>query len=115
MRTINIQIGQKNFKGKIFDNSAGNAFISLLPLTLDMADLNGNEKYSYLSEKLPVNSQSINQIKTGDLMLFGSECFVLFYEDFNTSYRYTKIGYIENSEKLKNILGNKNVEIKFNL
>ncbi len=115
MRTINIQIGEKNFKGKIFDNSAGNAFISLFPLTLNMSDLNNNEKYSYLSEKLPVNSQNVHQITIGDLMLFGSECLVLFYENFNTSYRYTKIGYIENPEKLKNALGNRNIEIKFNL
>ena len=115
MRAINIQIGEKNFKGKIFDTSAGSAFIKLFPLTLNMSDLNNNEKYSYLSEKLPMNSQNVNQIKAGDLMLFGSECLVLFYENFNTSYRYTKLGYIENPELLKNVLGNKDVKIKFNL
>lgn len=115
MRTINIQIDEKNFKGKIFDTSIGSAFIKLFPLTLNMSDLNNNEKYSYLSEKLPMNSQNISQIKAGDLMLFGSECIVLFYKNFNTSYRYTKLGYIENPELLKNVLGNKNVRIKFNL
>lgn len=113
MTEINIQIGDNYFKGKIFDTPTGESFLNQLPLSIEMSDLNNNEKYSYLPNKLPVNSQYVERIKTGDLMLFGSECLVLFYEDFNTSYRYTKIGHVENPENLKKVLGRKDVEISF--
>ena len=33
-------------------------------------------------------------------MLFGSNCLVIFYKTFNTSYSYTKIGHIENMPDL---------------
>lgn len=115
MTTINIQVGDRYFKGKIFDTPAGNSFLNQLPLSLSMSDLNSNEKYCYLPERLPANSQNIDRIKTGDLMLFGSECLVLFYENFNTPYRYTKLGYVENPENLKNVLGRDDIQINFNL
>ena len=95
IKTINMQIGNKNFTIKLFDNNAAQNLITQLPLTLDMKELNGNEKYSYLPKKLPADSQNISEIKAGDLMLFGSDCLVLFYKNFHTSYSYTKIGYIE--------------------
>lgn len=48
IKTINMQIGNKNFTIKLFDNNAAQNLITQLPLTLDMKELNGNEKYSYL-------------------------------------------------------------------
>ena len=30
-------------------------------------------------------------------MLFGSDCLVHFFEDFSTSYSYTRIGHIEDA------------------
>ena len=47
-------------------------------------------------------------------MLYGSDCIVIFYKDFETSYKYTKLGYIEDKEKLSEILKNNNeVKITF--
>lgn len=37
-----------------------------LPMTLNMEELNGNEKYYYLGEGLPKNSESIDRIRTGE-------------------------------------------------
>lgn len=82
-------------------------------MTLSMDDLHQNEKYHYLNKSLPTNSESIGTIEAGDLMLFGNNCIVLFYETFTTSYQYTRIGYLENIDGLKEILGNKSVEITF--
>ena len=44
-------------------------------------------------------------------MLYGSDCLVLFYDSFSTSYSYTKIGYLDNPEGLKNIVGNGTVNV----
>ena len=63
-------------------------------MELEMNELNGNEKYYYLDESLPVNPYSPNTIGKGDIMLFGSSCLVIFYDNFNTSYSYTRIGKI---------------------
>ncbi|WP_197730056.1 cyclophilin-like fold protein [Fusobacterium ulcerans] len=115
IKTINMQIGNKNFTIKLFDNNAAQNLITQLPLTLDMKELNGNEKYSYLPKKLPADSQNISEIKAGDLMLFGSDCLVLFYKNFHTSYSYTKIGYIENIDELTAALGNRNIKVKLNI
>lgn len=60
-----------------------------------MSELNGNEKYYYFEETLPSNATQIGTIQTGDIMLYGSDCLVLFYDTFSTSYRYTRIGKID--------------------
>lgn len=78
-----------------------------------MNELNGNEKYFYLDESLPVNTYSPNTIEKGDIMLFGSSCLVIFYENFNTSYSYTRIGKINNANNLDIILGNNDATVTF--
>ena len=45
---ILIQIGSKSFEAQLEDNATAQAFVQMLPLTLQMEELNGNEKYSYL-------------------------------------------------------------------
>ena len=82
------------------DNSTVSALIKLLPLDITMNDLNSNEKYVYLDESLPTNTYSPKHIETGDVMLFGDNCLVIFYESFDTSYSYSKIGHINNLPKL---------------
>ena len=42
-------------------------------------------------------------------MLFGSDCLVIFYDSFETEFRYTKIGHIDNLGDLEN--GNVDVSI----
>ncbi len=57
------------------------------------SELNGNEKYAYLDDSLPVGRSARATIaRAGDIMLFGDDCLVLFYETFSSSYRYTRIG-----------------------
>lgn len=46
-------------------------------------------------------------------MLWGSNGLVLFYETFNTSYSYSKIGYMENASGLKDALGSNNPTVTF--
>ena len=82
-------------------------------MTLDMEELHGNEKFYYLDEELPSNSENIGSIKTGDIMLFDSDCLVLFFEDFSTSYSYTRIGHIDEEEEFVNALSEGTVEVTF--
>ena len=47
-----------------------------------MSELNGNEKYFYLESALPTVSEQVEEIHAGDLMLYGDDCLVLFYQSF---------------------------------
>ena len=112
---VNVRVNNNDFKLILYDNDTARDFLSLLPLNIKMNDLNRNEKYYYLDKNLKTKTESINNIKTGDFMLYGNNCIVLFYESFRTSYKYTKIGYIENFDNLKNILGYDDVYIYFSI
>ena len=83
---INIIIGSKTFTATLADSETGEAFAALLPLSVTMNELNGNEKYHYLSSSLPTAAYQPGTIHAGDLMLYGNNCVVLFYKTFNTSY-----------------------------
>ena len=112
MRVI---VGDKTFMATLADNETAQAFMALLPLTLDMTELNGNEKYNYLSTNLPASASNPGTIHAGDIMLYGRSCVVLFYETFNTSYTYTRIGAIDDPTGLADALGTEDVVVKFEL
>ena len=110
---INIIIGSKTFTATLADSETGEAFATLLPLTVTMNELNGNEKYHYLSSSLPTSAYQPGTIHAGDLMLYGNNCVVLFYETFNSSYSYTRLGAIDNPSGLAEALGVGNVSVRF--
>lgn len=113
VENIEIIVGNAVYQARLYDNKAAQALTEQLPLTITMRELNGNEKYYYLSDSLPTDASVPASIRTGDLMLYGSDCLVLFYESFSTSYRYTPLGYVENPEGLAGALGSRNVEVTF--
>jgi hypothetical protein len=110
---LKITINSKVFKVNLQDNATAKAFKELLPLTLDMKELNSNEKYAELTESLPVKASGSGKIQNGDLMLYGSNVVVLFYKTFSTSYAYTKIGNVDHADDLADALGSDNVLVKF--
>ncbi len=110
---INVTIGSTTFAATIEDSETGRAFYDMLPLTLNMSELNGNEKYCYLDTSLPTASYRPGTINAGDIMLYGSSCVVLFYETFNSGYSYTRIGAVINPDGLAQALGSGNVTVKF--
>ena len=113
MPEIRITIGDKTFSAALENTPAAAEFVKLLPLTLRMNELNGNEKYIGLSEKLPAESSCPGTIRSGELMLYGKSTLVLFYESFPTSYSYTRIGKITDAKGLKEAVGNREVTVKF--
>ncbi|MDE6729989.1 MAG: hypothetical protein K2J71_04355 [Oscillospiraceae bacterium] len=115
MKEMIVQVGDQEFTARLYQNPTADELIRQLPLTLDMNELNGNEKYYYFSESLPADAGQIGKINAGDIMLYGSKCLVLFYDSFATPYSYTRIGYVENPAGLADALGDGNVEITFKL
>jgi hypothetical protein len=113
--TIRITVGGRVFKATLETNAAATAFRAMLPLTINMKDLNGNEKFFDFSDNLPANASNPGTINSGDLMLWGSSTLVLFYKTFNTSYSYTRLGEIGNPSGLPQALGSGNVTITFEL
>lgn len=115
MIDINISINGQHFLAKLYDNQTTQELMELFPITITMDDLNQNEKFYYLDQSLSVDSQRIKQIQKGDIMLFGSNCLVIFYEDLKTSYSYTKLGYIEDRESIKKVVDNGSVEVRLKI
>ena len=113
MQEMTVKTGGQKFQAVLYDNETARALQERLPLTLEMEELHGNEKFYYLDEELPANSENIGNIKAGDIMLFGSDCLVLFFEDFGTSYNYTRIGHIKEEEAFVNVLSAGTVEVTF--
>jgi hypothetical protein len=108
-----ITVGTKSFTATLYNNATASEFESRLPLTINMVELNGNEKYFDLPKSLPVNASNPGRIQSGDLMLYGSNTLVLFYKSFSTPYSYTPLGRIENASELSAALGSGNVTITF--
>lgn len=110
---IKITVGTTSFVATTLDNATARAFVALLPLTVTMSELNGNEKYYHLEGNLPASPERVSTIKAGDLMLYGQNSVVLFYESFTTSYSYTRIGAIDDPAGLKTALGTSNPTVTF--
>ena len=103
--------GGKRFAAKVDENETGRAFLAKLPLTVSMTELNGNEKYCY-GVSLPTAAQYYNKIEAGDLMLYGSNCLVLFYGSAG-GYSYTRIGKLVSTDELAAAVGSGSADVTF--
>jgi hypothetical protein len=110
---IKITVNSQTFRATLMENNSAKAFKEMLPMTINMRELNSNEKYNDLPNSLPTNSSNPQNIKNGELMLYGSKTFVLFYKTFPTSYSYTKLGSIDDVASLASALGSGNVTVTF--
>lgn len=111
---IKITVNNQVFSATLQDNPTTQQLMKMLPLQLEMIELNGNEKYHQFSGKsFPTNSSIVKNIHNGDLMLFGNNYLVIFYKDFSQiSYAYTPLGKIDNPKYLAKTLGRGNVKVK---
>lgn len=113
MPQLTIEVGGQVFTATLLDNPTTRALLEHLPMTISMGELNGNEKYYYMSDSLPTNFKRPGNIHAGDLMLYGSDCLVLFYESLSSGYSYTKLGSVDNPSGLVTALGRGSVEVTF--
>ena len=112
---LHIRVGSRTFTATLLNNPTVAAFKPKLPITLSMNELNRNEKYAELLAPLPTNAANFRTIQAGDLMLYGATTLVLFYEPFQTSYSYTKLGRVDNAQGLATALGSGDVTVTFEL
>lgn len=115
MIDVNVKIGGSNFSAKLYDNETVHQLIKQFPVTYNMSELHGNEKYYYMPDSLPTDSEKPNTINKGEIMLYGSDCLVVFYDTFPNSYSYTRLGYIEEASGLEKAVGKGGVDISFEL
>ena len=114
LNLMEIVIKDKVYAVELAENQTTDALKKMLPLTIDMSELHGNEKYYYLDRSLPTNAKPAGKISNGDIMLFG-ECQSLLYnyENFivelfgvdysiNTSLAYAlQFSHLRGKEQLK--------------
>ena len=110
---ITITVGEDSFSATLLDVPAARELTERLPVTLPMRELNGNEKYYYFDTGFTAESERVGSIQAGDLMLYGSDCLVLFYDSFSTPYSYTRLGAVDDPTGLAEALGHGNVEVTF--
>ena len=113
VETLIITVNGTPFSASFYDTHAAEEFKSMLPLSFEMSELNGNEKYIYTDTNFTTSAEAVEYISKGELLLYGDSCVVLFYDNFDTPYSYTKLGYIENTEGLENAVGTGSVTVRF--
>lgn len=109
---LTVRVGSYEFEADMFENETARAFRSILPLTVRMEAM-PHEKYYYLPNPLVSDAKTVGRIEAGDIMLWGNDCLVLFYESFDTSYRYTRIGKITDANALSAAVGSGSVTVTF--
>jgi len=106
-------VGERRFAITLADTEAARAFAATLPLTIDMPDLNSNEKHAQLPKALPATTIRPGTIRNGDIMLYGSQTMVVFYLTFNSPYSYTRLGRVDDPAGLAQALGSGTARITF--
>lgn len=110
---IKITVGSKTFTATLENNASAKELVERMPFTVNMQELNGNEKYYQFPDSFPSDPSSFDTIKAGDLMLYQSDYLVVFYEDHSTTYDYTRLGVIDNADGLAEALGSGSAQVTF--
>lgn len=108
LSTMRLNISGKDYIVNLEENDAAQLLVTYLPQEYKMHEKNRNEKYAYLSFKLPM-FEEVTDIEKGDIMLYENNCLILFYKSFKTNKKYTKIGHIDNLPTL----GNDDIVVRF--
>ena len=115
MIRLHVNVGATRFVAVLHDNESTRALLPLMPLTVTMNELNNNEKYAVIAQKLPNDARRVGRIDAGDLMLYGTDYLVLFYDGLDSVYRYTPLGRIEDATGLAAALGAGSVSVRFDI
>lgn len=114
---LNLIVGESTFTATMYENECVNDFISLLPMTLTLADYNRKERSSHLPKRLAIEEieNGVN-ILAGDISYytpFRNLC--IYYHDSGLSFCQVSLGKIEKSgiEAIRKMAGSGPVEVTF--
>lgn len=114
---LNLIVGESTFTATMYENKCTKDFISLLPLTLTLADCNRKERSSHLPKRLTNDDteDGVN-ILAGDISYytpFRNLC--IYYHDSGLSFCQVSLGKIEKSgiEAIRRMAGSGPVEVTF--
>nr|TSB51840.1 hypothetical protein FEE99_13370 [Pseudomonas sp. ef1] len=108
-------VGEHRFAIALEDNPSTRQLLTRLPLSLNMSDLHSNEKYATVQPPLPTQPYRPGTIHNGDFLLYGDDTLVVFYQTFDSSYRYSRLGRIDRPQDLAEALGRGDVRLTFTL
>ena len=112
MGAFELVVGENVFPGHLADTEAGTELASRLPLTLEMAELSGNEKYCYTHEEFPGDEETPGELHAGEIWIYSDTCVVLFYKDHaNSGYSYKFAGSLDDATGLGDAVGTDGIEI----
>ena len=112
---LKITVGDKQFSATLNDSDAARELVQLLPMTVNMGEHNGNEKYYNLPERISGKATNPSRVEAGDLMVWSSSTLVLFYAGSSTSYSYIRLGRVDNVSGLREALGRGSAQVRFEL
>lgn len=113
IKQTEVVINQEVLTINLENNTTVDSWLESWPMSVTMKDLNSNEKYYYTNTSLPTHQNGVHEINSGDVMLFGNNCVVIFYKSFTTSYSYTRLGKIEDVATLESLMEKEEVEVLF--
>ena len=115
MDSIDIDINGQTFSATLSDTEAARQFAARLPMTLDMSELNGNEKYYGTGTAYSTAGASVvSPIEAGDLMLYGDDYVVLFYSTHaNSQWSYVPLAKVDDPSGIAAAVGSGSVTVTF--
>lgn len=111
---VTVTVGGAAFSATVEDTEAGRELASRLPLTLEMSELGGVEKYSYTGKAFGGEASVPGNIAAGEIMAYSGDCLVLFYATHpNDGYSYVPLARIEDPAGLAEACGSGTVTVTF--
>lgn len=106
-------VREQRFAITLANTKAAREFVAMLPLAIEMPDLNSNEKHATLPLPLSTDTIRPGNIHTGDLMLYGPQTLVVFYKSFQSAYSYTRLGHVDDTSGFEKAVGRDTATINF--
>lgn len=114
---LNLIVGKSVFTVTLYANASVTDFVSLLPLTLTLADYNRQERSSRLPKRLLINEpkDGVN-ILAGDINYYTPfRNLNIYYQNSGLSFCHVPLGKIEKKgvEAIRKLAGSGPVEVTF--
>lgn len=112
MNKFQLEVGGRTFEGTFGTTEGAQELANRLPLTFDMTDLSGNEKYYKTGQDFPGSDEYPEELHAGEVWIFAGDYIVLFYEDHvNPGYYYQYAGSLDDPTGLADAVGTGNVQV----